>query len=159
MRRSVWKASVFLLPALNVALACSETVVRRPNVPPSGKVRELLHAAGDGVFDCGEASEPKTGATCDVHTVGECLAAALHDCRPAHGMRSYFTSESDGVRIDWFVIPEGQGTCRLHVVEDRSADPLAPRAPIVSKCTTLTWKQHESIANCEVPAGDKCAAG
>ena len=156
MGHPVWKAFVLVLPALNGVLACSETVVRRPNVPASPKVHELMHTAGDGVFDCGQALEPKTGATCDVHTIGECLAAALHDCRPAHGMRSYFTSESDGVRIDWFIIPEGQGSCRLHVVEDRSADPLASRTPTVKKCTTLTWKPHEKISECEVPAGDKC---
>ncbi|HVW25900.1 MAG TPA: hypothetical protein VHC69_11045 [Polyangiaceae bacterium] len=152
----VWKAGVFVVPALGVAFACSETVVRRPNVPPSAKVHELEHAAGDGVFDCGETQEPKVGATCDVHTTGECLAAALHDCRPAHGMRSFFTSESDGVRVDWFVIPDGKGSCQLHVVEDRSADPLAPRAPMVKSCRVLTWQRHETVADCEVPAGDKC---
>jgi hypothetical protein len=27
---------------------------------------------------------------------------------------------------------------------------------MTKKCTTLTWKQHETVANCEVPAGDKC---
>ena len=154
--RLAWKASVSSVFALSVALGCSETVVRRPNVPPGSKVHELMRVAGDGANDCGEVVEPKTGATCEVHTVGECLAAALHDCRPAHGMRTFFTSESDGIRVDWFVLSDGQGSCRLHQVEDRSADPLAPRAPTVSVCRALTWKQHEAVGDCEVPAGGKC---
>jgi hypothetical protein len=145
--------------ALPVGVACSETVVRRPNVPASPKVGELLHAAGDGANDCGEVVEPKTGATCDVHPIGECLAAALRDCRPAHGMRSFFTSESDGVRIDWIVIPDGKGSCALDTVEDRSADPLAPRAPTTTSCKALGWKPHETIPDCEVPAGGKCSPG
>ena len=141
---------------LLLGAACSETVVRRPNVPASPKVGELLHAAGDGANDCGEAVESKPGASCDVHTIGECLAAALHDCRPAHGTRSFFTAESDGVRVDYIVIPDGKGSCTLNVVEDRSADPLAPRAPTTKSCKALGWRPHETLAGCEVPAGDKC---
>jgi hypothetical protein len=152
-------AGVLAVGVALVAGACSETVVRRPNVAPGPKVGELLHAAGDSPGDCGEAVEPKTGATCDVHAIGECLASALHDCRPAHGMRTFFTSESDPVRIDWIVIPDGKGSCTLNTVEDRSADPLAPRAPTTTSCAILAWKPHETIADCQVPAGDKCTPG
>jgi hypothetical protein len=150
---------VVVASALVLGAGCSETVVRRPNVPASAKVGELLHAAGDNPGDCGEVVEPKTGATCDVHTIGECLAAALHDCRPAHGMRTFFTAESDGVRVDWIVVPDGKGSCALNTVEDRSADPLAPRKPTTTSCKVLGWKPHESIADCQVPAGDKCTPG
>jgi hypothetical protein len=135
---------------------CAETVVRRPDVPAGSKVQELRRTAGDAAQDCGEAIEPKTGATCDVHPVGECLAAALHDCRAAYGARSHFTAESDAIRIDWLVIPDPQSTCHLAVVEDRSADPLAPRAPTVKNCKALVWKPHESVPNCDAPLADRC---
>jgi hypothetical protein len=135
---------------------CAEAVVRRPNVPPGAKVQELRTTAGDKAQDCGEAVEPKTGAACDVHPIGECLSAALHDCRAAYGARTYFTAESDPIRIDWLVLADGEGSCHLTVVEDRSADPLAPRAPTVKKCKALAWKPHETVAACEAPLADRC---
>src|SRR5689334_4252774 len=70
------------LAALAFPVACGSAPIRRPNVPAGSKVQELRHAAGDGAQDCGEVVEPKGGdTTCSVHPIGECVAAALKDCR------------------------------------------------------------------------------
>jgi hypothetical protein len=147
-----------LLVTLTVFASCATTVVRRPNVPAGAKVQELRQKAGDRAQNCGEVVEPKTDATCDVHTVGECLASALGHCMAAYGSRTYFTAESDAVRTDWLVLPDGQGSCRLTVVDDRTADPLAPKTPTSRDCKAVTWKPHESISGCEVPFAEKCDA-
>src|SRR5689334_9551450 len=82
---------------------------RRPAAPQSERVTELLHSAGPGVRDCGEAMEAREETQCRVKPVGECVALALKDCRPGHGVRSYFTMEGDPVRLDWLVLSDGNG--------------------------------------------------
>ena len=149
-------ATFVLVPFLCVA-SCGGAE-RRPNVPPSSRVKELRRAAGATAQDCGEAVESRTDTACRVHPVGECLAAALKDCRPAYGMRSYFTAEGDGVRVDWLVASDGHGGCQVVLVEDRSADPLAAKRPSVQICSGVVWKQHESISSCELPVADGCHA-
>ena len=159
MVRSTLMASLRFSILAVLAVACGSAPVRRPNVPAGTKVQELRHTAGDGAQDCGEVVEPKGGdATCGVHPIGECVAAALKDCRPAYGARVYFTSEGDGIRIDWLVLPDGHGSCSLAVVEDRSADPLAPKTPTTKYCKAVGWQPHESIPSCEAPVPDKCDA-
>ena len=155
----------YLLVALGVGAACSTTVVRRPNVPAGARVQELRQKAGDRAQNCGEVVEPKTDGnaaggqtTCEIHAVGECLASALGHCLAAYGSRTYFTAESDAVRTDWLVLPDGQGSCRLTVVDDRTADPLAPKTPTSRDCKAVTWKPHGGIAGCEVPVAEKCDA-
>jgi hypothetical protein len=129
---------------------------RRPHVPPSARVHDLRLSAGPTAQDCGEAIESKTDTACRVHSVGECLATALKACRPAYGMRSYFTGEGDGVRVDWLVLSDGHGGCKLSVIEDRGADPLAHKKVVAKSCASIVWKAHESIASCEQPAPDDC---
>jgi hypothetical protein len=141
--------------ALVIAPACGGTE-RRPNVPPSGAVQDLRRSAGSGVQDCGESMESRTETACRIHSVGECLAAALKECRPAYGVRSYFTGEGDPIRLDWLVLSDGHGGCKIVTVEDRSADPLARKAPLVRRCTGIVWKHHESIPDCEAPSPDGC---
>jgi hypothetical protein len=116
----------------------------------------MLHAAGPGVRDCGEALEAREETQCRVKPVGECIAAALKDCRPGHGVRSYFTLEGDSVRVDWLVLSDGGGGCVLVEVEDRSADPLAKKTPVVRRCDSISWSQHESVRNCEAPVAAHC---
>jgi hypothetical protein len=128
-------------------------------MPPSSMVTDLRRSAGSGVQDCGEAAESKTDTTCRVHPVAECVEAAFKQCRPAFGMRSYFTGEGDPVREDWLVLSDGQGGCELVRVVDRSADPLAPKKPSLQVCESIDWKPHDSIANCEMPAFAGCHAG
>jgi hypothetical protein len=152
------RRSAYLLLTLAAGAACATTAVRTPNVPAGAKVQELRQKAGERAQNCGEVVEPKSGATCEVHTVGECLAAALQHCQAAYGSRIYFTAESDAIRIDWIVLPDGQGSCRLTVVDDRSADPLAPKTPTTRDCKAVTWKPHESVPGCEAPMPDKCDA-
>jgi hypothetical protein len=150
---------VYVLVTLAVGAACGTTAVRRPNVPAGAKVQELRQKAGDRAQNCGEVVEPKAGATCEVRAIGQCLASALGHCRAAYGSRTYFTAESDAIRVDWLVMPDAAaGTCHLTVVDDRSADPLAPRAPTTRDCKAVTWKPHESIPSCEAPVPEKCDA-
>src|ERR1041385_3849277 len=82
---------------------------RRPTTPQSARVTELLHQAGPGVRDCGEALEARDETQCRVKPVGACVESALKDCRPGHGVRSYFTLEGDSVRVDWLVLSAGSG--------------------------------------------------
>jgi hypothetical protein len=141
-----------------VAVACGGAE-RRPAVPPSSTVDELKRSTGAAGQDCGQAAESRTDTVCKVHPVGECIQAALKDCRPAYGMRSYFAPEGDPVREDWFVLSDGQGGCELVRVVDRSADPLAPKKPSLQVCSSIQWKAHESIPSCELPVLDGCHAG
>ena|SRR5260221_9881220 len=153
-----WIVAVVLGAAL-AFVSCGGSAERRsPNVPAGTRVQELRRTAGDSAQDCGDAVESKGDTTCRVHPIGECLSAALKGCRPAYGMRSYFTPESDGVRIDWLVLQDRHGGCNLVVVEDRSADPLAPKTPTVKTCTSISWKAHESVPGCEAPIPDGCSA-
>ena len=150
---------VHVVVTLAVGVACGGTVVRTPNVPESPEAQALQGKIGAQAQNCGEVVEPKTDATCGVHPIGECLMTALRNCRAAYGNRTYFTAESDAMRIDWFVVPEAQGgACRLAVVEDRSADPLAPRTPTTKTCKSIVWKPHETIPACQAPVADGCAA-
>jgi hypothetical protein len=137
------------------ALSCGGAE-RRPNVPLSAQVHDLRRSAGPTAQDCGEAVESRTDTACRVHPVGECLATALKDCRSAFGMRSYFTAEGDGVRLDWLVLPDGHGGCKLTVIEDRGADPLAHKKLAVKSCDAIAWRAHESIPSCEQPVPDGC---
>jgi len=132
---------------------------RRPAVAPSQVVEELRRSAGVGVQDCGEALESREEEQCRVKSVGECIQSALKACRPAHGLRTYFASEGDAIRVDWLVLSDGKGGCDLVMVEDRSADPLASRKPTVARCEGLVWKAHERIEACEAPTPDACRAG
>jgi hypothetical protein len=141
--------------ALLALIACGGEE-RRPNVPVSTTVQDLRRSAGSGVQDCGESSESRKEEQCRIHSVGECLQTALKECRAAYGVRSYFTPEGDPIRVDWLVLSDGHGGCKLLTVEDRSADPLARKAPKVSRCTGIIWKHHESIAECEAPVADGC---
>jgi hypothetical protein len=129
---------------------------RRPAVAPSTTVEELRRSAGVGLLDCGQAMESREEEQCRVKSVGECIQAALKDCRPAQGLRTYFASEGDAIRVDWLVLSDGKGGCDLVVVEDRSADPLASKKPSVSRCKGFVWKAHESIDGCEAPRPDDC---
>jgi len=115
----------------------------------------MKRSAGPGVQDCGEAPESREEDQCRIKPVGECLAAALKACRPAVGVRSYFASEGDPIRVDMLVLSDGRGGCDLMVVEDRSADPLAGKKPEVSRCDSIGWKPHPYIEDCEdvVPEG------
>jgi hypothetical protein len=131
---------------------------RRPAVAPSPVVEDLRRSAGVGLQDCGEARESREEDQCRVKSVGECVQAALKACRPAHGLRTYFASEGDAIRVDWLVLSDGQGGCDLVVVEDRSADPLAAKKPQVSRCKGFVWKAHEAIEGCEAPSPDACRA-
>ncbi|HVU05565.1 MAG TPA: hypothetical protein VHE30_27645 [Polyangiaceae bacterium] len=140
--------------ALNAACGGEE---RRPNVPASGTVTDLRRSGGDAVQDCGESSESRTETACRIHPVGECLLSALKACRPAYGVRSYFTSEGDPIRYDWLVLSDGHGGCEVVTVEDKSADPLARKEPKVSHCKAIVWKHHESIPDCEAPVADDCS--
>jgi hypothetical protein len=145
------------LAALAFPVACGSAPIRRPNVPVGSKVQELRHAAGDGAQDCGEVVEPKGGdTTCSVHPIGECVAAALKDCRAAYGSRVFFNSESDGIRIDWVVLSDGHGSCFVAVVDDKTADPLAPKTPILRHCKAMGWQPHDSVPSCETPMPNKC---
>ncbi len=149
--------AAWALALCSTAVGCGATE-RRPNVPPSAKVLDLRRAGGDAIQDCGGAPESRTDTLCRVQPVGECVEAALKACRPAFGTRSFFTAEGDPVRDDWLVLSDGQGGCKLTFVEDRSRDPLAPRKPSVQICDSVTWKSHDTIANCEVPVADGCHA-
>jgi hypothetical protein len=146
-------------PAALVAVAFASSCggpERRPRAPQSPRVTEMLHSAGPGVRDCGEALEAREETQCRVKPVGDCVAAALKDCRPGHGVRSYFTLEGDSVRVDWVVLSDRNGGCVLFEVEDRSADPLAKKTPTVRRCESISWSQHESIRNCEAPVAAHC---
>jgi hypothetical protein len=147
------------LPAALVAVAFASSCggpERRPRTAQSARVTEMLHAAGPGVRDCGEALEAREESQCRVRPVGECVAAALKDCRPGHGVRSYFTLEGDSVRVDWLVLSDGSGGCALIEVEDRSADPLAKKTPTVRRCDSIAWTPHVSIRDCEAPLAAHC---
>jgi hypothetical protein len=150
--------SILLTIAACAAVSCGGAE-RVPAVPPSSTVNELRESAGDAVQDCGQAIETKSDTTCKVHPVGECIQAALRDCRAAYGLREYFTAEGDPVRDDWFVLSDGQGGCELVLVEDRSADPLAARKPSLQVCDGIEWKPHDAIASCEMPVLHACHAG
>jgi hypothetical protein len=151
------RAGLLVASALTLLLACAGEE-RRPNVPASGTVLDLRRSGGAGVQDCGESQESRTETACRIHPVGECLVSALKACRPAFGVRSYFTSEGDPIRFDWLVLSDGHGGCEVVTVEDRSSDPLARKDPKVSHCKGIVWKHHESIADCEAPAADDCSA-
>ena len=129
---------------------------RRPTTPQSARVTELLHQAGPGVRDCGEALEARDETQCRVKPVGACVESALKDCRPGHGVRSYFTLEGDSVRVDWLVLSDGSGGCVVVEVEDRSSDPLAKKTPTVRRCESIAWKPHESVRDCESPVLMNC---
>jgi len=148
-----------LLIAFGASAAACGGAERRPAVPPGSTVKELRRSAGPAAQDCGEATESKTDTECRVHPVGECIQAALAQCRPAYGMRSYFTAEGDAVREDWLVLSDGQGGCELVLVQDRSADPLAPKKPSIQVCEGIEWKAHEHIPSCEAPSFAACHAG
>ncbi len=137
------------------AVSCG-SAERRPAVAPGKTVNDLRDSAGPGMTDCGEAPEVREETSCRVKPMGDCLALALGDCRPGHGVRQYFTDEGDAVRVDWFVLSDGQGGCRLVTVEDRSADPLAPKKPKVQYCKSIGWKAHDRIADCELPTAEGC---
>lgn len=155
MRVTVRISMVAMAGLALTAFACGGPE-RRPNVPTSETVSDMRRNAGVGLQDCGEAIEPRQETACKVHSVGECLAAALKACRPAFGVRQYFTAEGDGVRLDWLVLSDGHGGCDLVNVEDRSADPLAPKKPKITHCTSIVWKSHENISDCEAPVPDGC---
>jgi hypothetical protein len=144
-----------LLAAAVLACSCGGPE-RRPRAAQSERVTELLHSAGPGVRDCGEALEARDETQCRVKPVGECVESALKDCRPGHGVRSYFTPEGDSVRVDWLVLSDGAGGCVLVEVEDRSADPLAKKTPAVRRCESMVWRLHESIRDCESPVLANC---
>lgn len=146
---------IALLAAAVLAWSCGGNE-RRATAPQSDRVTELLQGAGPGVRDCGEAREAREETQCRVKPVGECIQAALKDCRPGHGVRSYFTLEGDSVRADWLVLSDGNGGCVIVEVEDRSADPLAKKTPTVRRCESLNWKPHESVRDCESPALASC---
>lgn len=129
---------------------------RRPQVPPSGLVADMKRSAGPGIQDCGEALESREEDQCRVKSVGECLEAALKACRPAFGLRTYFASEGDAIRVDMLVLSDGQGGCDLVVIEDRSADPLAAKKPEVTRCESIAWKAHVAIDDCEDPVPEAC---
>lgn len=129
---------------------------RRPTTAESARVAEMLHGAGPGVRDCGEALEASDETRCRVKPVGECVESALRDCRAGHGVRSYFTLEGDTVRVDWVVLSDGNGGCVVVEVEDRSSDPLAKRTPTVRRCESIEWRPHESIRDCEAPVVSNC---
>lgn len=129
---------------------------RRPTTPETPRVAELLRTAGPGVRDCGEALEAGDETQCRVKPVGECVESALKDCRPGHGVRSYFTPEGDPVRLDWLVLSDGNGGCVLVEVEDRSSDPLAKKTPTVRRCESIAWKPHEAVRDCEAPVPSNC---
>lgn len=149
-------SSMLPLPfAVCVAAACAGEQ-RRPNVPTSEIVADFRRSAGSGVQDCGEAIEPKGETACKIHSVGECLQAALRECRAAYGVRQFFTAEGDAVRLDWLVLSDGHGGCDVMTVEDRSADPLAPKKPRISRCQSIAWREHEDIEGCERFEADGC---
>lgn len=131
---------------------------RRPDVPPSTVVEDLRRSAGSIVQDCGGASELRDEDSCTVQPVGECLEAALGQCRPAHGVRSYFTSEGDPVRVDFIVLDDRRGGCDLIQVQDFSSDPLAKVKTIVERCRRATWKPHPEIDRCLLLVPEDCKA-
>jgi hypothetical protein len=144
-----------LLVAAPLGSSCGGTE-RRPAAPQSERVTKLLRTAGPGVRDCGEALEARDETQCRVKPVGECIESALKDCRPGHGVRSYFTMEGDSVRLDWLVLSDGNGGCVVVEVEDRSADPLAKKTPTVRRCDSVSWKPHEVVRDCEAPVLANC---
>lgn len=154
-RRSPAALPAALVVAGLCAWACGGPE-KRPSTAQSTRVTEMLHAAGPGVRDCGEALEAREETQCRVKPVGECIALALKDCRPGHGVRSYFTPEGDSVRLDWVVLSDGNGGCVLFEVEDRSSDPLAKKTPTVRRCESVSWSPHVSIRDCEAPLAAQC---
>lgn len=153
-RRSV--RSMWLAPfALGIVAACAGEI-RRPNVPTSETVARLRRGAGAGLQDCGEAIEPKGETACKIHSVGECLQAALGQCRAAYGVRQFFTAEGDAIRLDWLVLSDGHGGCEVVTVEDRSADPLASKKARVTRCQSIAWREHEDIEGCERFEAEGC---
>ncbi len=138
-----------------VAAACGGSE-RRANVPTSETVMELRRGAGPGLQDCGESIESRKETACRIHSVGECLQAALKQCRSAYGMRQFLTAEGDAIRLDWLVLSDGHGGCDVVSVTDRSADPLARKEPRVEHCRSIVWRPHDAIEGCEMPVPDGC---
>jgi hypothetical protein len=139
---------------LVLASACGSTSPRA-SVGPGTAAQRLSRTAGPTVQDCGEASESIGETGCRIQPVGECVMTAFKSCRGAHGVHMYFAGEGDPVRVDWFVVEKARGSCEFVIVEDRSNDPLGPKAPEERHCESVSWGAHPGIAGCQVlkPAG------
>lgn len=121
-------------------------------------VQDLWRNAGLGIQDCGEVIENTDETRCQTRAVGECVEQAFKACRPAHANYVFYAGEGDSVRIDWIVMVRAGGACDFVVVEDRSADPLAPRTPTPQVCDPPGWKDHPAIKGCEVLDPKNCRA-
>ena len=134
---------------LVLASACGSTPPRA-SVGPGVAAQRLSRSAGPTVQDCGEASESIGETGCRIQPVGECVMAAFKACRGARGVHMYFAGEGDPVRVDWFVVEKSGGGCEFAMVEDRSNDPLGPKAPEERHCDSVTWGKHPGIEGCQV---------
>lgn len=142
----------------SAAAACASSPPPR-TLSPSSSVERLRRESGPTLQDCGEAQEGRDEEKCKIQPVLACVHAALKSCRAAQGTHQFLAGEGDPVRIDYFVVERPGGACDFVVVEDRTADPLAPRAPSEMSCSGASWKPHPSIPSCEVLEPMGCRPG